>query len=126
MLTSEQQDIIRLARSLIRDAAMNWARDELAASPEFVCKKLSEMIGEEYSFDIGKVIPSKKKMILFGNTVLRKDNNGNLFLMNRMETGWSSSSISIDSIEQLLNNFQVTLGEWNKDKFGEYCKVYTK
>jgi hypothetical protein len=126
MLTSEQQDIIRLARSLIRDAAMNWARDELAASPEFVCKKLSDMLGEEYSFDIGKVIPPKHKMILFGNTVLRKDNNGNLFLMNRMDTGWSSSSISIDSIEQLLDNFQVTLGEWSKDKFGEYCKVYTK
>jgi hypothetical protein len=124
MLTLAQKDTIRLARCLIRDAAMNWARDELAASPEDVCNQLSDMLGEKYNFETGNVVHAKK-LILFKDTVLRKDHEGNLFLMNRRDTGWNSSSIAIKSIDYLLARFdvKVCLGEWLADKFGEYCSV---
>jgi hypothetical protein len=124
MLASAQKDTIRLARCLIRDAATNWARDELAASPEDVCNQLSDMVGERYDFETGNVIP-EKKLVLFKDTVLRKDYEGNLFLMNRRDTGWNSSSIPIKNINYLLARFSVKLyvGEWQTDKFGEYCSV---
>lgn len=124
MLTSVQKDTIRLARCLIRDAAMNWSHDELAASPEDVCNQLSDMLGEKYNFETGNVVPAKK-LILFQNMVLRKDHEGNLFLMNYRDTGWSSSRTPIKSIDYLLARFdvKVCLGEWLTDRFGEYCSV---
>jgi hypothetical protein len=125
-LTSDQQDTIRLARSLIRDAAMNWARDELVASPEDVCAKLSEMIGEEYDFESGHPtsIPHiQAKTILFRDTVLRKDAMGRLYLMNYPEKGWLSSALVMPSEGALLAIYKVRLGEWTQDKFSEYCPV---
>lgn len=125
-LTSDQQDTIRLARSLIRDAAMNWARDELVASPEDVCAKLSEMIGEEYDFESGHPITLphvQAKKVLFRDTVLRKDAMGRLYLMNYPEKGWLSSALGIPTEGALLAKYKVRLGEWTRDKFSECCPV---
>jgi hypothetical protein len=119
------QDVLRMARSLIRDAAMNWARDELVASPEAVCEQLSGMLGEEYNFEKGEVVAAAKKK-LFADTVLRKDaHTGDLFLMNHREKGWGSSAIQIASIEALLQNYDVTIGDWTSDQYSEYCWVRT-
>jgi hypothetical protein len=120
-----------MARSLIRDAAMNWARDELVADPEAVCEQLSGMIGEEYDFDTGEVKPKDHKTrdhktSLFADTVLRNDGAGNLFLMNHPETGWRSFAIPIPSENYLLEHYNVTLGKWTADKYGEYCPVHKK
>ncbi len=122
-LTPNEQDVIRLARSLIRDAAMEWARDELAVSPEDVCAQLSELIGEEYNFETGTLAYDNIKKNLFEDTVLRKDYLGRLFLMNHPEKGWTSSSRLIPSEESLLATYNVWLGEWSEDKFSEYCPV---
>jgi hypothetical protein len=125
-LTPDERNIIQLARSLIRDAAMNWARDELAASPEDVCTKLSEMLGEEYDFESGHPTTTphgQAKKILFEDTVLRKDAEGNLYLMNYPEKGWRSSAFRIPNEDALLATYNVRLGEWTQDKFSEYCPV---
>lgn len=129
-ITPAQQEVIRMARSLIRDMAMNWARDELAADPEEVCKQLSKMIGEEYDFEKGEGKSKKgeeksnKKLTLFADTIIRKDGAGNLFLMNRKDAGWSSSAIPVPNEDFVLERFRVTLGKWTKDKYGEYCPVH--
>jgi hypothetical protein len=123
-LTPAQQEVIRMARSLIRDAAFDWARDELAADPETVCEQLSGIIGEDYDFEKGEIKSKPHKSSIFTDTVLRKDGAGNLFLMNRQEAGWSSSAIPMPSEEYLLGHYNVTLGKWTADKHGEYCPVH--
>lgn len=64
-----------------------------------------------------------RKIDLYGNTVLRRDPKGLLFLMHRQEKGWSSSYIRVDSEEHLLSRFNVTLGEWTKDEHSPYVPV---
>lgn len=123
-LTPAHQDVIRMARSLIRDSAMNWARDELAADPEAVCEQLSGMIGEEYDFEKGEVILQQAKINIFADTVLRRNLSNELFLMNHQETGWSSSAVPMRSVEHLLERYNVRIGDWTTDKFSEYCPVY--
>ena len=54
-LTPAQADVIRLARSVIRDRAMDWAERELAESPRKVCERLSDLLGETYDFERGEV-----------------------------------------------------------------------
>lgn len=111
-----------MARSLIRDSAMNLAREELKADPEAVCEQLSGMIGEEYDFKKGEA-KSYYKVHLLSDTILRK-RAGNLYLMNRQESGWSSSAIPVPSEDYVLEHFHVTLGKWTSDKYGEYCQVH--
>jgi hypothetical protein len=123
-LTSAQRDLIRTARSLIRDAAFDWARDELTADPKTVCMQLSEMVGEDYDFEKGTERPKDHKLSLFADTILRKDGAGNLFLMNRQDKGWSSSAIPVPSEEYVLERFHVTLGKWTRDTYGECCSVH--
>jgi len=123
-MTPEQQDVLRMARSLIRDTAMNWARDELAADPEAVCEQLSGMLGEAYDFEKGEVIVVPRKINIFADTVLRKNLEGVLFLMNHQETGWGSSAVPMRSVEHLLEGYNVRLGDWTTDKYSAYCPVY--
>ena len=124
-LTPSEKDIIRIARSLIRDAAMDWARDEVIHSPEFVCEKLSEMLGEEYDFESGEEHQAYdvRKLDLYANTVLRKNTNGELFLVNYKNKGWASSAIPFRSEKHLLDNYNVVLGNWMMDEFSEYRTV---
>jgi hypothetical protein len=63
------------------------------------------------------------KIKIFKDTVLRRDTSGKLYIMNHPEKGWSSSSYEIASEESLVEVYDVKLGEWSKDKFGEYCPV---
>lgn len=60
---------------------------------------------------------------LFADTVLRKGPEGILYLMNHPEKGWSSHAEPIKSVQHLLDKYNVRLGEWTSDKFGEYCPV---
>jgi hypothetical protein len=124
-LKPAHQDVIRMARSLIRDAAMNWARDELAADPEAVCEQLSGMLGEEYNFEKGTVVkPPDKKTNLFQDTVIRKDDaSGELFLVNHPEKGWSSYMVGVPNIEYVLEHYNVTVGDWDKDDVSSFCPV---
>lgn len=64
-----------------------------------------------------------KKKDLFADTVLRRDGDGNIFLMNHPKKGWRSLSIPIPSESYLLDRFNVKLGQWTSDKFGECCPV---
>jgi hypothetical protein len=63
-----------------------------------------------------------KKLSLYADTVLRK-NGVQLLLMNRQKGGFRSWSISIESEKWLMDNYNVRLGEWSRDKYGEYCPV---
>jgi hypothetical protein len=56
-LTPEQQDIIRTARSVIRDMA--YGIRPVAEPPVSVCDKLSALLGERYNFRTGDVLDSR-------------------------------------------------------------------
>ena len=58
-LTPEEQDYIEQARSIIRDLAHGYPVKELSGSPEEVCYRLSDMLGENYDFDTGDSRPKK-------------------------------------------------------------------
>lgn len=66
---------------------------------------------------------TSRKLDLLGDCILRRDHEGHLFLMNRQERGWNSSSIRVDSEEDLLDRFNVTLGEWTKDEHSPYAPI---
>jgi hypothetical protein len=63
------------------------------------------------------------KRNLLGDTIIRRDGIGRLYLMNRQEGGWKSSRVSVASEEALLDEYNVRLGEWTRDKCSEYCPV---
>ena len=52
-LTEREQDIVRVARSVIRDQAHGWQTAELAKDPRLVCEWLSQLVGETYDYEIG-------------------------------------------------------------------------
>lgn len=54
-LTKAEQEVLSLARSVIRDLDMSYAGRDLAVNPRAICRRLSEMLGEEYDFDKGDV-----------------------------------------------------------------------
>lgn len=123
-LTPEQKDIIRVARSVIRDLVMNWGKEALISSPEEVCEQLSKLIDTSFNFETGEEGPAydKNKIDIFVNTVIRKNDDG-LYLMNYPDKGWASSGVFFPSIEYLLDNYNVTVGDWKTDKFSLYCDV---
>lgn len=47
-------EVLNLARSLIRDAAYGWPSDDLAATPEEVCDKITQLLGDTYNFEKGE------------------------------------------------------------------------
>jgi hypothetical protein len=61
---------------------------------------------------------------LLADCVIRKDGSGQLWLMDRRETGWASYARSITSEAWLLEHYNVKLGSWAKDEHGEYCPVH--
>jgi hypothetical protein len=67
-----------------------------------------------------------QKIKIFTSTVLRKSTSGQLFLMNKKEQGWASKAIPINcksSLDEFLNTYDVVLGKWSRDQFGEYIEV---
>lgn len=52
-LNKEEQELLRLARAVIRDQAFDYDERHLAADPRVVCDRLSAMIGETYDFPTG-------------------------------------------------------------------------
>lgn len=56
-LNESQKDVLRIARSVIRDLAKGWTIKELQEPPEVICDKLSLMLRERYDFEEGKVTP---------------------------------------------------------------------
>lgn len=63
------------------------------------------------------------KQNLLSNTIIRRDGNGDLYLMNRLEGGWRSMAIQVSSEADLLDRFNVRLGEWTRDECSDYCPV---
>lgn len=60
-LTAEQQNVLRNARSVIRDMASGWPEKSLAESPRSVCDKLSALLGERYDFVSGDVLDGSRR-----------------------------------------------------------------
>lgn len=67
--------------------------------------------------------PPQEKKSLFQDTVLRRDAKGQLFLMNRPEKGWASYGIPYPSEQAVLDEWNVTIGPWTKDRFSAYAPV---
>jgi hypothetical protein len=49
-----KEDVLREARSVIRDLIYGFAEDELCEDPRVVCQNLSEILGEDYDFETGE------------------------------------------------------------------------
>jgi len=71
----------------------------------------------------GKPEEPKQKKTPFQDTVLRRDANGQLFLMNRPEKGWSSYGIPYPSEQAVLDEWDVTIGPWTSDKHSAFAPV---
>lgn len=56
-LEPKERDVLRLARTLIRDMAHDWPVRELAAPPEDVCTQISDILDEDYDFEFGEESP---------------------------------------------------------------------
>jgi len=70
--------------------------------------------------------PKVTKTALMAPTVLRRRDTGlgrSLYLMNSQEKGWSSSARSVESISQLLEQYDVAIGAWDKDEHSEFAPV---
>jgi hypothetical protein len=63
------------------------------------------------------------KKTMYADTVLRREHDGSLYLMDRQEGGWEVGSILIESEQWLLDWYQVRLGTWTRDDHGECCPV---
>jgi hypothetical protein len=55
---------------------------------------------------------------LFGETVLRRDEKGNLWLMNHAEKGWASYAIPVERETDVLVKYNAVLGTWSEDVHG--------
>lgn len=65
--------------------------------------------------------PRACPMRLFCSTVLRQDNDGFWFLMNRAATGWSSMAFGpYMSLDDVRAAFDVVLGRAGEDSHGTY------
>ncbi len=62
------------------------------------------------------------KIRLVNDTVLRRK-DGQLFLMTRQENGWEAVSFPVASEAYVLEKFNVRLGSWAQDEYGDYCPV---
>lgn len=49
-LVDDDQRLIYLAISVIRDFEYDWPTDQLAAKPEELCRRLAGMLGKQYDF----------------------------------------------------------------------------
>lgn len=65
---------------------------------------------------------STTKMNIFTDTVLRRE-GGKLYLMNRQEDGFESWSRPVESEAWVLAHYNVQIGEWGSDSYGECCPV---
>lgn len=56
-----EADILRQARSVIRDLAYGYPPKELVQTPERMCEQLSHILQEQYDFEKGDVVePSEE------------------------------------------------------------------
>jgi hypothetical protein len=62
------------------------------------------------------------KIILPGDTVLRRK-DGKVYLMTRQEGGWNSFAFPVASEAWVAEKFNVRLGKWSRDEYGEFCPV---
>jgi hypothetical protein len=57
---------------------------------------------------------------------VRIDSNGSVWLLNKIATGWASSGIVYDSWRELLNDWDLALGEPKTDKTGLHWPVLVR
>jgi hypothetical protein len=63
------------------------------------------------------------KQSLSNDAILRKDDEGNLWLMPDLRSNWIYKTFPVASIEVLLSDFNVRIGKWRRDEYSEYCLV---
>ena len=60
-LSPAEQDVLRLARAVIRDMAHDYPERDLACPPVEACRQLSQLLGEEYNFEDTTCTAAEKK-----------------------------------------------------------------
>lgn len=60
---------------------------------------------------------------LFADTVVRRDQGGSLYLMNRQHRGWGERAIPVRSVDEVEVFYAVEVGEWQRDEYGEFAPV---
>lgn len=56
-LNQFQRNTLQVARKMIRDLALQRFGQEMSEPPEYVCKELSDMLGDTFHFETGEVKP---------------------------------------------------------------------
>lgn len=62
------------------------------------------------------------KILIPKDTVLRRKDE-KLYLMTHQEGGWDNFSFPVESEEMVAEKFNVRLGQWSEDEYGEFCPV---
>lgn len=57
--------------------------------------------------------------------VVRFGSDGEWYLMNKKENGWSSWGMRFGSLPELVTSAKVRLGSFGHDKHGPYVEVFT-
>lgn len=72
-LSPAEQDVLRLARSVIRDMAHSYSERDLACPPAETCRRLSALLGDEYNFEDStcKEAEEKKQTVVTYENFLR-------------------------------------------------------
>jgi hypothetical protein len=52
-LKSKQDEVLRLARSVIRDLAHSWLERDLIVSPQELVREITNLLGDKFDFETG-------------------------------------------------------------------------
>jgi len=61
-LSADEQEVLRLARTVIRDMEYDYPNKDLVCSPQEVCTKLSVLLGEEYDYQSNEVTAAAEEV----------------------------------------------------------------
>lgn len=59
----------------------------------------------------------------FCNTVLRRDERGRVWMMNRPDRGWGEFAVPFESEDDVRVRYAVLIGEWTEDEHGPMAPV---
>lgn len=67
--------------------------------------------------------PSDPPKIKIPNDTVLRRKEGKVYLMTRQEGGWESFACPVVSEAWVAEKFNVRLGKWSRDQYGDFCPV---
>jgi hypothetical protein len=92
-----------------------WSHSESFSEDDEVTSRVEV----RHSMEVTRELP---RIQIPKDTVLRR-RGGSIYLMTRQEGGWDSYAHRVVSEAWVLDRFNVRLGDWSTDQYGEFCPV---